>query len=123
MNKKIKVFDLIEMFYRKEKMPQRIKVSCYEFEYDEEINAYFNLDKNSNNNSLIQDWLNNASKLNNEVEILEDNTEEIEELEYEESKMYCDTQLIESTKTAKQEDIIDKINELVKAVNQIRKKK
>ena len=79
MNKKIKVFDLIEMFYRKEKMPQRIKVSCYEFEYDEEINAYFNLDKNSINNSLIQDWLNNASKLNNEVEILEDNTEEIKD--------------------------------------------
>ena len=55
--------------------------------------------------------------------VLEDNTEEIEELECEESKMYCDTQLIESTKTAKQEDIIDKINELVKAVNEIRKDK
>ena len=80
MNKNIKIIELLEMFYKKEKMPQKIRVSCYDFEYDEEVNAYFNLDKNSNNNSLIQDWLNNASKLNNEVEILEDNTEEIEEL-------------------------------------------
>ena len=112
MNKKIKVFDLIEMFYRKEKMPQRIKVSCYEFEYDEEINAYFNLDKNSNNNSLIQDWLNNASKLNNEVEILEDNTEEIEEL------TAGDLANIDGMANSR---IMNKFNKLVKAVNQIRK--
>ena len=123
MNKKIKVFDLIEMFYRKEKMPKRIKVSCYEFEYDEEINAYFNLDKNSNNNSLIQDWLNNASKLNNEVEILEDNTEEIEELD---RNLKFDDLI---TPYGKNEDMMwteiikqhNKINELVKAVKEIRK--
>jgi len=113
MNKKIKVIDLIEMFYKKEKMPQKIRVSCYDFEYDEEVNAYFNLDKNSNNQSLIQDWLNNASKLNNEVEILEDNTEEIEELPIndEDEKRYSVVVL----------DNRIKINELVRVVKKLQK--
>lgn len=52
--------------------------------------------------------------LNDEVEILEDNTEEIEELKrYEEGNMY----------TYKYTEIPEKINELVKAVNSIRKDK
>lgn len=131
MNKKIKVIDLLEMFYKKEKMPQKIKVSCYEFEYNEEINAYFNLDKNSNSQSLVQDWLNNASKLHNEVEILEDNTGEIEELDMEKVRKsiwtYTDVQKNKSNlyclSLSIHHDILPKINELVKAVNKLRKEK
>lgn len=47
-----------------------------------------------------------------EVEILEDNTEEIEELDIPASKMIYDV-----------EPLKDKINELVKAVNKLRKEK
>ena len=114
MNKKIKIIDLLQMFHKKEKMPQKIKVSCYEFEYDEEVNAYFNLDKNSNNQSLIQNWLNNASKLNNEVEILEDNTEEIEELNLE-----ALNGMGGFTFTEIEEVAYNKINEIIKKLNQL----
>ena len=119
MNKKIKVIELLNKIANGEDLPKRIKIQDYVFELSKDYEHYY-----YNEDVEITHLINhNFSNLNEEVEILEDNTEEIEELECEESKMYCDTQLIESTKTAKQEDIIDKINELVKAVNQLRKDK
>ena len=117
MNKKIKLIELLNKIVNGEDLPKKIKIQEYVFELSKDYEHYY-----YNEDVEITHLINhNFSNLNDEVEILEDNTEEIEELECEESKMYCDTQLIESTKTAKQEDIIDKINELVKAVNKLRK--
>ena len=112
MNKKIKIIDLYNLIANEEKIPKKIKYRGEVYHHNVFKTNYYR-DDNGSPLSYVN--------LNDEAEILEDNTEEIEELEYEESKMYCDTQLIESTKRAKQEDIIDKINELVKAVNSIRK--
>ena len=81
MNKKIMVIELLEMFFKKEKMPKRIKVGAFEFEYREELNAYFNINEKSSCEDLLENWFEDARQLNQEVEILEDNTEEIEEIE------------------------------------------
>lgn len=76
MNKKIKIIDLINMQYKNEKMPKNIRIK-YSFVFDyytynEEIKWYETADKTS--------ILDVFQKLDYEVEILEDNTEEIEEL-------------------------------------------
>ena len=75
MNKKIKVIDLVNMQYKNEKMPKNIRIK-YSFVFDyytynEEIKWYETADKTS--------ILDVFQKLDYEVEILEDNTEEIEE--------------------------------------------
>ena len=56
--------------------------------------------------------------LSYEVEILEDNTEEIEELD--EEWTYIEGQ-VEKTWSKSELELVNKINELVKAVNEIRK--
>ena len=57
---------------------------------------------------------------NNEVEILEDNTEEIEELD--EEWTYIEGQ-VEKTWSKSELELVNKINELVKAINELRKEK
>ena len=112
MNKKIKIIDLVNMQYKNEKMPKNIRIK-YSFVFDyytynEEIKWYETADK-----TTILDVF---QKLDYEVEILEDNTEEIEELfDYRtgENDLYNDNF----------DDMFRKINELVKAVNSIRKEK
>jgi len=104
MNKKIKIIDLINMQYKKEKMPKNIRIKYSlifdYYTYNEEIKWYETADK-----TTILDVF---QKLDYEVEILEDNTEEIEELpDYNYS--------IKENR--------DKINELVRAVNKLRKEK
>ena len=75
MNKKIKIIDLINMQYKKEKMPKNIRIKYSlifdYYTYNEEIKWYETADK-----TTILDVF---QKLDYEVEILEDNTEEIEE--------------------------------------------
>ena len=58
------------------------------------------------------------SNINDEVEILEDNTEEIEELD--EEWTYIEGQ-VEKTWSKSELELVNKINELVKAVNKLRK--
>lgn len=109
MNKKIKVIDLINMQYKNEKMPKNIRIKyAFVFDYytyNEQIKWYETADKTS--------ILDVFQKLDYEVEILEDNTEEIEELltieDYE-----CDKTDIRLNR--------DKINELVKRINYIERK-
>ena len=77
MNKKIKVIDLVNMQYKNEKMPKNIRIK-YSFVFDyytynEEIKWYETADKTS--------ILDVFQKLDYEVEILEDNTEQIEGIE------------------------------------------
>lgn len=112
MNKKIKIIDLVNRIESGEKVPEKIKYNQLEFKYDKGSGKYFR------KNSSIITWLCierfTNDFLNKTVEILEDNTEEIEELltieDYE-----CDKTDIRLNR--------DKINELVKAVNSIRKDK
>ena len=77
MNKKIKIIDLLNKKANNEKMPKIFKYKNYIFELDD-VNEYtIDKEKQVAFTELIQFNLNN---LNDEIEILEDNTEEIEEL-------------------------------------------
>ena len=119
MNKKIKIIDLLNMQYKNEKMPKNIRIK-YSFVFDyytynEEIKWYETADK-----TTILDVFH---KLDYEVEILEDNTEEIEEIKEisdEYFNMLSDESKVKWLKSYIKEDR-NKINELVKAVNKLRK--
>lgn len=77
MNKKIKIIDLFNKKANNEKMPKKFKYKNYIFELDD-VNEYtIDKEKQVAFTELIQFNLNN---LNDEIEILEDNTEEIDEL-------------------------------------------
>ena len=101
MNKKIKIIDLINMQYKNEKMPKNIRIKYSlvfdYYTYNEEIKWYETADK-----TTILDVFH---KLDYEVEILEDNTEDIEELSYEWTT----------------NEIADRVDKLIKAVNKLRK--
>ena len=108
MNKKIKIIDLLVKIAKGEEVPN-LKIKHWKQIYNFNIKMGFITCQSDEgyNLDLIQ-------CLNDEVEILEDNTEEIEELltieDYE-----CDKTDIRLNR--------DKINELVKAINSIRKDK
>ena len=124
MNKKIKIIELLNKIANGKEVPQKIKIKDKIYEYKENIYGtgycrgvrddlwwlkdYFNLDE--------------SSVLNDYVEVLEDNTEEIEEFEH-----YS----IFSAIVGKENENIEnelrkmslKINELVRAYNKSRKEK
>ena len=102
MNKKIKVIDLIDRIYHKNNIPKRIKYKYKIWLYDN-VEERYCLEESSFVSLSFE-----TDRLTDEVEILEDNTEEIEELpDYNYS--------IKENR--------DKINELVRAVNKLRKEK
>ena len=110
MNKKIKIIELLSKIANGEEPPKRIKVKDYIFiwKISENGTGYYN-EKEGTGYYWLEDYisLDNARDLNTEVEILEDNTEEIEELpDYNYSIKWNR----------------DKINELVKAINYIVRK-
>lgn len=113
MNKKIKVIDFLNIISKGE-FPKKIK-------YEDKIYEYKNITQGTGYVTEKYDWFNSdiyiddCSNLNDYVEILEDNTEEIEELPIhdEDEKKYSIVVL----------DNRIKINELVKAINSIRKDK
>lgn len=118
MNKKIKIIELLNKVAHEEEVPKTIRAYYGhvhdDYKYDEILKWYITLDDTT--------VLNAIDKLNFEVEILEDNTEEIEEL---------DNWFVDERKECREFDIQainlcfskhrDKINELVKAVKEIRK--
>lgn len=103
MNKKIKVIDLIDKKYHNLELPKHIRINKLEYFYNENRKTY----DSEYGEQMSFDFTDNV--LNMEVEILEDNTEEIEELK----GLEVHTPSV----------LRDKINELVKAVNEIRKEK
>ena len=114
MNKKIKVIELWNInaqIENSEKIPQKIKYNgdVYELQMSRD---YYSCEKheyltNMANNKRLDIFLNDY------VEILEDNTEEIEEIPNELlNELDLTTHIIKH---------FNKINELVKAVNEIRK--
>ena len=105
MNKKIKIIELLNKIANGEEIPKKIKHWQEEYTLVNKMGFVSCTSKSGYCLDLVQ-------CLNDEVEILEDNTEEIEELTY-----FC----IGSAKSTDQTKMIDKINELVKAINEIRK--
>ena len=72
---KIKIIDLLNKIANGEDLPKRIKIQDYVFELSKDYEHYY-----YNEDVEITHLINhNFSNLNDEVEILEDNTEEIEE--------------------------------------------
>lgn len=75
MNKKIKVIELLNIVARGKDIPKKIKV--YLRKDGEQMPDYYIFNdygyyENSKEESFVEDWLNNTMKLNEEVEILED---------------------------------------------------
>ena len=108
MNKKIKVIDLIDKKYHNLELPKHIRINKLEYFYNENRKTY----DSEYGEQMSFDFTDNV--LNMEVEILEDNTEEIEELKYD---------VVDENGRGwyKLDTIADKVTELVKAVNEIRK--
>lgn len=117
MNKKIKIIELYNLIANKENLPQRIVYKGVIYNWDNSRYLHYE-DKISNEEAFLEGIctemvLNDYIEILND-EVLEDNTEEIEELltieDYE-----CDKTDIRLNR--------DKINELVRAVNKLRKDK
>jgi len=113
MNKKIKIIEIFKLIAKGEQVPKKIKSEDKEFYFQEDeasIDYLYRTDKNGNGWLVVQDLA-----LNDEVEILEDNTEEIEELDVtkEEIDSYDDIDLIIQDRL--------RINELVRAVKKLQK--
>ena len=105
MNKKIKVIDLIDKKYHNLELPKHIRINKLEYFYNENRKTY----DSEYGEQMSFDFTDNV--LNMEVEILEDNTEEIEELDLiKKENIWDKLSLCE-----------DKINELVRAIKDIRK--
>jgi hypothetical protein len=110
----MKIIELLNKIANNENVPKKIKVSCYEFEWRGGGRYYANTTK-GNYQTLLQDWLNNANKLNSEVEIIEDEEEiDIQSIEEMNATFNGNSSLIDVEKQT--------INELVKAVKQLDKK-
>ena len=117
MNKKIKIIDLIDKIYHKNNIPKKIQIGENIYFYDYDMGYYRKSDEEYNLRVYLTEdlGLDVYEDLVREVEILEDNAGEIEELPIhdEDEKLYSPVIL----------DNRLKINELVKAVNKLRKEK
>ena len=106
MNKKIKVIELFKRIEKHEDIPEKIKYkdNCYIFKH-----TNYSIDHLYELKESCIGWLEHKDiNLFDEVEILEDNTEEIEELPDDIDEFGW-------------LEVKDKINELVKAVKELRK--
>lgn len=114
MNKKIKIIDLIDKIYHKNNIPKKIKIGENIYSYDYDMGYYRKSDEEFNLRVYLTEdlGLDVYEDLIREVEILEDNTEEIEELEKIENGNVYTYNWIE---------VANKVNELVKSVNEIRR--
>ena len=119
MNKKIKVIDLIDKKYHNLELPKHIRINKLEYFYNENRKTY----DSEYGEQMSFDFTDNV--LNMEVEILEDNTEEIEELGIINNYLYNILSKEEKIKQLKSyiENNRIKINELIRAYNKIRKEK
>jgi hypothetical protein len=99
MNKKIKIIELLNKIANREEVPKKIIFLNETLEYDIDCQDYTGFSKTGSGAFFGYLFTNEPTQnfINDEVEILENNTKEIEELKY---------------------DVVD---ELVKAVNSIRK--
>lgn len=111
MNKKIKAIEVLNEMANDESYRPTVKYKEMTYTYHYDIGDYTN-DFNSEY-GIFSGWALNLM-LNDEVEILEDNTEEIKELEKIENGNVYTYNWIE---------VANKVNELVKAVNKMKEGK
>ena len=119
MNKKLKIIELLNKMNNREELPRKIQYGIDDnncpaiWRFMVGSRDYCCDEIDTMNNYLFRDYIGDITVvLNNEVEILEDNTEEIEELKPVEDGI---------TYRYEWSEIPNKINELVKAVNKLRK--
>ena len=119
----MKIIELLNKIANNEEVPKKIKVSCYEFEWREGGRYYANITK-GRYQSLVQDWLDNANKLNSEVKIIEDEKEiqSIETLNPLDEYFRDGTELVYKLMYDKINEIAMKVNQLDKKVNSIEQK-
>lgn len=109
---KIKIIDLLNLVYEK-KAPKKILYKYCEYEFDEESDDY----ENKDGLMLFEYLFENESKaLSLEVEIIEERPKEIELLEL--GKVTPNEEYIISENDEK---IQDKINEIIKEINLLKK--
>lgn len=114
MNKKIKIYELLEMINNLQRpMPKKINCCGYEYEWDSDFQDYLRTDHKQ---GLTFSFLENHDDnlycfLNDEVEILDDEDMEIEELKFT-GDGYVDYT-----------NVIPKINQLVREINKLKKDK
>ena len=109
MNKKIKIIGLLNKIANGEEIPKKIKHWKEEYTLVNKMGFVSCMSKSGYCLDLVQ-------CLNDEVEVLKDNTEEIEELDRDDYKNDINNIQLRI-------DMFDKINELVKAYNKLRKEK
>lgn len=105
MNKKITLYELLGLI-KDGKAPKKIKYDNYEWTYNSESSAYWN-GKGIEFEDYMEDSL--IACLNDDVEILDDEDMEIEELP--------------NIFSNKQKKLANKINELVREINKLKKEK
>ena len=117
MNKKIKLIELLNRIANKKDLPNSINFYGEQYDLDRH-DTYINYgytDENNCDRWLIDDKWEIAQCLNDEVEILEDNTEEIEELPtYREIEEFSELDKKCINQNAK--DFFDKINEIIRYI-------
>ncbi len=111
----IRIIDLLNKIANGEEVPSNIKVEDKEYCLDG--STYYTVGEDDEDLFCLESYTNTLDFLKLEVEILEDNTEEIEELYIEKIYNTATPILIKESLELCQ----NKINELVKAVKEIRK--
>ena len=124
MNKKIKIIEILNAISNGEKVPLEIKFRNIIYIFNKECNQYYEKGKGSYFNNKLKfdktiEWNFYGDFLNEEVEILEDNTEEIEEIKQNWVSM---DELTAREFTSVENILKDKINELVRRINYIERK-
>lgn len=126
----MKIIDLFVKISKDEKVPSRIKSQGLIFEFDEESRQYYEEGRLHSADYSLRSWLFNFKCLNDEVEIIEEDTK-IEKLEPVRGSVLTDltnkdmvlknNALIELCKTLN--NINNKINELIDEVNKLKGEK
>ena len=115
MNKKIKVIDIFKRIEKHEDIPQKIKYkdNCYTFKH-----TNYSIDHLYELKESCIGWLEHKDiNLFDEVEILEDNTEEIEELEKEQEAIANPKTMLQEIRFYYDSNKMgDKINEIIRYI-------
>ena len=114
MNKKIKVIDLINIIAKNQDIPQRIRVDKDIYNWD--IEEFYKRE-DGKDLFVLADFYNTIGFLELEVEILEDNTEEIEELEKEQEAIANPKTMLQEIRFYYDSNKMgDKINEIIRYI-------
>lgn len=109
---KIKIIDLLNKIANNEEVPKKIKWLEQIYEYSDNDKFYY-----QNGYSMYRDFYTEGNCLNEDVEIIEE-PKKIEKLDYK----YVNTYGNVSQHRKSEEPLIDKINELIDEINNLKEK-